>query len=85
MKTVEIYSTPSCHFCHMAKEFFKEHNIAYTEYDVSLDHTKRQEMIDMTEQMGVPVIRIDNDVLVGFNKPMVVELLGIKEGERQAA
>ncbi len=77
MKKVSIYSTPSCHFCHMAKEYFKENNVAYEEFDVASNQDKRAEMIDMTGQMGVPVIRIENDVIIGFNKPKVAELLGI--------
>lgn len=74
-KTVTIYSTPVCHFCHAAKDFFTENNVAYTEFDVASDQEKRQEMIDMTGQMGVPVIRIDNDVVVGFDEDKVKELL----------
>ena len=58
MKNVSIYSTPSCHFCHMAKDFFKEKNIAYTEFDVASDLAKRKEMIEKSGQMGVPVIII---------------------------
>lgn len=76
-KTVTIYSTPVCHFCHAAKEFFTENNIAYTEHDVASDQEKRQEMIDITGQMGVPVIRIDNDVVVGFDEDKVKELLAV--------
>lgn len=77
MKNVTIYSTPSCHFCHMAKEFFKANNVAYTEYDVAADMDKRKEMVDKSGQMGVPVIQIENDLIVGFNKPVISNLLGI--------
>ncbi len=76
-KTVTIYSTPVCHFCHAAKEFFTEHNIAYTEHDVAADLEKRQEMIEMTGQMGVPVIRIGDDVVIGFDEDKVKELLHV--------
>ena len=76
-KTVTIYSTPVCHFCHAAKEFFSENNVAYTEFDVASDQAKRQEMIEMTGQMGVPVIRIDNDVIVGFDEDKIKELLAV--------
>ena len=76
-KIVTIYSTPVCHFCHAAKEYFKENNVAYTEFDVASDAEKRQEMIEMTGQMGVPVIRIDNDVIVGFDEDKVKELLAV--------
>jgi glutaredoxin-like YruB-family protein len=73
--SVTIYSTPVCHFCQSAKEFFKENNVEYTEYDVAADAEKRQEMIDMTGQMGVPVIKIGDDVVIGFDEPKVKELL----------
>ena len=77
MKNVTIYSTPSCHFCHMAKEFFKANNIAYTEHDVAGDAERRKEMVEKNGQMGVPVIIIDNNLIVGFNKPKITELLGV--------
>ena len=76
-KSVTIYSTPVCHYCHMAKDFFAENNIAYTEHDVAADAEKRQEMIEMTSQMGVPVIRIDDDVVIGFDEGKLRELLGL--------
>ena len=77
MKNVTIYSTPTCHFCHMAKEYFKENNIAYTEHNVATDMAKRKEMVEKSGQMGVPVIVIDNDMVIGFNKPVVAKLLGL--------
>ncbi len=79
MSTVTVYSTPSCHFCHMAKEFFTANNVQFTDFNVAEDNAKRQEMIAKSGQMGVPVIVIDNNLIVGFNKPKIVELLGIKE------
>ena len=79
MKKVTIYSTPTCHFCHMAKDFFKEKNIAFEDFDVSVDLAKRKEMVDKSGQMGVPVILIENNLIVGFNKPKIAELLGITE------
>lgn len=77
MKKVEIYSTPTCHYCHMAKDFFKTNNIEYTEYNVASDLEKRKEMMDLTGQMGVPVIDIDDQIVVGFNKPEVAKMLGL--------
>ncbi len=77
MNTVTIYSTPVCHFCHAAKDFFKENNVEYTEHDVAADLEKRTEMIDITGQMGVPVIRINDDVIIGFDEPKLKELLGL--------
>ena len=77
MKSVIIYSTPTCHFCTLAKEFFKEKGIEYTEYNVLTDLEKRQEMVDKSGQMGVPVIDIDGEISVGFDEETVSELLGL--------
>lgn len=77
MKNVTIYSTPTCHFCHIAKDFFKEKGVAYTEYNVASDLEKRKEMVQKSGQMGVPVIVIDGDVTVGFNQPKIAQLLGL--------
>lgn len=77
MKNVTIYSTPSCHFCHMAKDFFKEKNVTYTEFNVASDLEKRKEMVEKSGQMGVPVIIIGDELVVGFNKPKVAQLLGL--------
>jgi len=76
-KNVTIYSTPTCHFCHAAKAFFDENNIIYTDVNVATDLEKRKEMIDMTGQMGVPVIHIEDDVIVGFDESKLRELLAI--------
>jgi glutaredoxin 3 len=77
MPNVTIYTTPTCHFCHDAKEFFKANNVAYTEHDVAADTDKRTEMIDLTGQMGVPVIQVGDDVIVGFDESKLKELLGV--------
>lgn len=77
-KKVEIYSTPSCHFCHMAKDYFKENGVEYVDYNVGADAEKRAEMVEKSGQMGVPVIVIDNkDLIIGFNKPVLEKLLEI--------
>ncbi len=77
MKKVIIYSTPTCHFCHLAKDFFTANNIPFTDYNVATDLEKRKEMMDLTGQMGVPVIDIDDQIVVGFNKPEVAKMLGL--------
>lgn len=77
-KKVEIYSTETCHFCHMAKEFLKSKNVPFTDYNVGTDTAKRAEMIEKSGQMGVPVIVIDGkDIIVGFNEKKLSESLGI--------
>jgi glutaredoxin-like YruB-family protein len=77
MKKVTVYSTPTCHFCNMAKEYFNANGVNYESFDVSVDQEKRREMMDISGQLGVPVITIDNDVIIGFNKPKLAELLNI--------
>ncbi len=75
MKNVTIYSTSVCKYCALAKDFFKENNIAYTEYNVGTDPEKRKEMMDKSGQLGVPVIAVDNNIVVGFNEPILRQLL----------
>lgn len=77
MKNVTIYSTPTCHFCHMAKDYFDENNVKYTDYDVASDIEKRKEMMQKTGQMGVPVIMIDDQIIIGFDKSQISHLLGL--------
>lgn len=77
MKNITIYSTPTCHFCHLAKDFFKEKNITYTEHDVAGNLEKRKEMFEKSGQMGVPVIVIDDQVIVGFDEPAISHMLGL--------
>ncbi len=76
-KHVTIYSTPTCHFCQMAKEFFAEKGIQYTNYDVASDAEKRKEMIELTGQLGVPVIVIGGDAMIGFSRERLAEKLGV--------
>lgn len=77
MQNVTIYSTPTCHFCHMAKDFFTANGVVYTEYNVATDLEKRKEMVEKSGQMGVPVIVIGDEVTVGFNQPKIASLLGL--------
>ena len=73
--TVTLYSTPTCPFCHQAQAYFKEQGVAYTEFDVSTDESKADEMIEKSGQMGVPVIEINGKIVVGFDKMRIMELL----------
>ena len=74
---VTIYSTPTCHFCHAAKDFFTANHVPYTEYNVASDLEKRKEMIEKSGQMGVPVIAVDGKYVVGFDEGRLRELLAI--------
>lgn len=67
----------------MAKEYFNANGVAYESFDVSVDQEKRREMMDISGQLGVPVITIDNDVIIGFNKPKLAELLNISGQSQQ--
>lgn len=75
MKDVTIYSTPTCHFCDMAKTFFKENNVPFKEIDVKADLDERKKMIEMSGQMGVPVIVIGEDIGVGYDKNWLTKKL----------
>ena len=77
MATVTIYSTPTCHFCHAAKEFFDANKVQYTDHNVLDDITARQEMVQKSGQMGVPVIDIDGDITVGFDEASLRQKLGL--------
>lgn len=76
-KNITIYSTPTCHFCHMAKDFLTENNVAFTDYNVQTDLEKRQEMIEKSGQMGVPVIFVGDEMMVGYDKEKLAALAGI--------
>jgi len=77
MKEVVIYTTPGCIYCVMAKDWFRENNVNFTEYDVASDEGRREEMMNKTGQMAVPVITVDDDVIIGFDKTRLASLLGL--------
>ena len=79
---VKIYTTPPCPWCKKTKEFLKEKKIKYKEFDVSSDEKARNEMIEKSGQMGVPVLDIDGQILVGFD-PKVIEA-AVKKGESKS-
>ena len=77
---VTIYTTPTCVFCKTAKEFFQEHGVAYEEKNVAADATAREEMIQKSSGMSVPVIDVDGEIIVGFDKEKLADILHIQEG-----
>ncbi len=79
MASVTIYSTPTCPYCKQAKEFLNTNEVAFTDIDVSTDASKAQEMIEKSGQMGVPVLDIDGEIIVGFDRERIAQKLGIKE------
>lgn len=76
-KTVKIYTTPACVYCRGAKEYFKEKGVEYEEIDLGKNPDKIQEMIQISGQMGVPVILIDEKVIIGFDRGAIDEALGL--------
>ena len=78
MKTVKVYSTPSCPWCVRAKEYLKGKNIPFEDIDVAADTAKAKEMVQVSGQMGVPVITVDSEVIIGFDQNKLNQLLGAK-------
>ena len=77
-KKVTIYSTPTCMYCMMAKEFFRKYGVRYVEHDVANDDNARKEMFEKSHQMGVPVIDVDGEIFVGFNRKTLAQALEIE-------
>jgi len=75
MQNIKIYSTPTCPYCKMVKQYLSSRNINYTDFDVSNNETILDEMVKISGQMGVPVIVIDNEVIVGFDKSRLEAIL----------
>jgi glutaredoxin-like YruB-family protein len=72
---VIVYSTPTCPYCSAAKDYFRDNDVEFTDYDVSSDREKAREMIEKTGQQGVPVIEIDGEVVIGFDKDKIENLI----------
>ncbi len=75
MSEILVYSTPTCPYCDMAKDYLKNKGIEFIEIDVAADPTKAQEMIELSGQMGVPVIKIGNEIIIGFDKAKIDAVL----------
>ena len=73
--SVVVYTTPTCGFCHQLKSYFRQRGVPFTEYDVSRDQNAAAEMVQLSGQQGVPVTSIDGQVVVGFNRPIIDQLL----------
>ena len=76
---IKIFSTPTCSFCVTLKAFLTDHDVEFEEINVAEDKEAAKEMIEKSGQMGVPVLDIDGEIVVGFDKKRIVELLKIKE------
>jgi glutaredoxin-like YruB-family protein len=79
MAKIKIYSTPTCPYCLTLKDFLRGKGIKFEDIDVSRDKAAQEEMIKKSNQMGVPVLDIDGEIIVGFDKEKITKLLNIKE------
>lgn len=76
---VRVFSTPTCPYCVTLKEFLKEHNIEFEDIDVSQDKKALKEMIEKSGQLGVPVVEIDGQIVVGFDREKISKILKLKD------
>ena len=76
-KSVKVYSTPTCPWCIRVKQFLKDNNIAFADADVGSDQQAAEEMVEKSGQMGVPVLDIDGQIIVGFDKEKIASALGL--------
>ncbi|MEW6240323.1 MAG: glutaredoxin domain-containing protein [Chloroflexota bacterium] len=74
---VIVFSTPTCTYCNMAKQYFRQKNVRFTDVDVSRDMSAARDMVRRSGQAGVPVIDIGGKIVVGFNRPKIDQLLGL--------
>ncbi|MFH2105192.1 MAG: glutaredoxin domain-containing protein [Parcubacteria group bacterium] len=77
MPKVIVYSTPTCPYCTMAKDYLKDNKVSFTEKDVAADEAARNEMVEKSDQMGVPVIDVDGEIVTGFDKEKLAKLLNL--------
>ena len=76
-KTIKVYSTPTCPYCVRLKQFLKDNNVVFEDIDVSQDQTRAQELVDKSGQMGVPVLDIDGEIVIGFDQDKIKTTLGL--------
>jgi glutaredoxin-like YruB-family protein len=75
MANVKVYSTPTCPYCRQAKDYLKEKGVDFTDLNVATDIEARNEMVKKSGQMGVPVIEFDGDIVIGFNRAKLDQLI----------
>lgn len=76
--TIRLYTTPTCPYCRLVKDFLKEKQLSFEEIDVTSDHKSVQEMVKLSGQMGVPVVDIDGKIIVGWNKAALEETINTR-------
>lgn len=82
MSEVVVYSTPTCGYCHQVKQYLSQRGVPYREVDVAADPQAASEMVHLSGQRGVPVVVIDGQVVIGFNRPRIDELLSARSARR---
>jgi len=75
---IDLYTTPTCGYCHQAKSYLSDRGVAFTEHDVSVDRVAAEEMVRLTGQMGVPVIVVDGEPVIGFNRSLLEQILSVR-------
>ncbi|MFH0817429.1 MAG: glutaredoxin domain-containing protein [Candidatus Micrarchaeota archaeon] len=76
-RKVTVYSTMNCPYCHMAKDYLAKKNVPFEDVDVGIDRARAQEMVDKSGQLGVPVLDINGNIIIGFDKKAIdVALFG---------
>ena len=76
-KKIKVYSTPDCAYCYTLKGFLKKHNVEFEEVDIFLDQKAKEEMIKKTGQKEVPVMEVGDQIVIGFDKKKILEVLGM--------
>jgi len=79
---IKVFSAPGCPYCYTLKEFLKQNDIEFEDIDVSKDENALKEMVEKSGQMGVPVVEIDGEIVVGFDKEKISELLKLANNKR---
>ncbi|MBN2197729.1 glutathione S-transferase N-terminal domain-containing protein [Candidatus Wolfebacteria bacterium] len=74
---IKLYSTPTCPYCEMAKNYFKEKNVEFEVYDISADEKAQKEMVEVSKQITVPVIDINGKIIIGFNRAEIDKILNL--------
>lgn len=82
MNEVVVYTTPTCGYCHQVKQYLSQRGLPFTEHDVAADPRAAAEMVHLSGQRGVPVVVIDGQVVVGFDRPQLDQLLASRGEER---
>ncbi|MBN2142346.1 glutaredoxin family protein [Candidatus Woesearchaeota archaeon] len=83
--TITVYSTPTCPYCHMLKDFLRQKKVEFKDVDVSRDHEAAHRMISMSGQMGVPQTEINGKIIVGFDQEAIEEELKEMDSKKASA